>query len=346
MIKGLLRSAAATSTVLVLSLSTTGSVIAAALTSASISLSDSRPSQTSSYTVAASGFTTGTSINCIQLDVGTSADGSGDAGLDLSSITLTSTSIPSSGSWSVGSVDGATDQLRATLAGGATPNASGNIVWGGVVNGGATGTYFGVLETFANVDCSTGGPIDSVIMTFTYIDGALVSLTIDPSLTFSVDAVGSGQDVYPNGAATQNTSVASTSTSIDHASAVTSSTNGVSAHDISISTNATSGYSVYIRHTGLLTNGSDTIAGGSLSGASFPAPGTEAWAWTSDDSDLSMNGAGTGLWTSFTTSDAEVATAAGVASDTVRVGHQVGISSTTPAGTYTTTIIYTAVAIY
>lgn len=332
--------------IVVLSLSSAGSIFAAPLGSASITLSDPRPNQTATYTIAASGFTTATPIYCIQLDVGTNADGTGDAGLDLSSLTLDSHTVVSNGGWTVSSVDGTTDQLRATFATGETPIASGNVVWGGVVNGGATGTYFGVFETFGNVDCSTGGPIDTVTMTFVYTDGALVSLTIDPSLSFSVSSVASGQDVYTLGAATQNTTVASTATSIDHGSAVSASTNGISAHDLATSTNASGGFNVYIRHTGLLSNGTDTITTGGLSSASFPAPGTEAWAWTSDDSDLSMNGAGSGLWTSFNTTNAVVATETGVASDTTRVGHQVGISNTTPAGTYTTTVIYTAVATY
>lgn len=335
--------------VLAYSLVYTVPVFAAPLSSASLTLGDPRTSTTSTYTVQASGFTTATSINCIQLDIGTAVDGTGDAGLDLSSITLDSTSIPSSGSWTVGSVDGTTDQMRATLAGGATPNASGNIVWGGVVNGATEGTtYYGLFETFSNVDCSTGGPVDSVVVTFVYKNGELVTLTIDPSLTFSCAAVGSGQEIYPVGGASETTTVASTASGIDHGSTVNSTTNGVSAHDLTTTTNASGGFNVYVRHTGLLTNGaSDTIATGGLSSAAFPAPGTEAWAWTTDDDDVgTYNDAGSGLWESFTTTNAIIASEGGVASTTDRVGHQVGVAGTTPAGTYTTTIVYTAVATY
>ena len=84
-----------------------------------------------------------------------------------------------------------------------------------------------------------------------------------------------------------------------------------------------------------------------MSAATFPSPGTEAWAWTTDDDDVgTYNNSGAGLWESFTATNALIATESGVASTTDRVGHQVGVSGTTPAGTYTTTIIYTAVAIY
>ena len=325
-------------------------VSAAALNTASITLGDPRTTTTSTYTVQASGFSTGTTINCIQLDVGTAVDGTGDAGLDLSSITLDSTTIPSAGSWTVGSVDGATDQLQATLVAGATPNASGNIVWGGVVNGATEGTtYFGLLETFANTDCSTGGAVDSVAMAFIYKNGELVSLTIDPSLTFTCAGVASGQEIYPVGGASLNKTVLSNASGIDHGATVNSTTNGISSHDLTTSTNASGGLNVYVRHTGLLENAAtDTIADGSLSAASFPAPGTEAWAWTTDDDDVgSFNNAGTGLWTSFNTTNAVIASAPGSqASTTDRVGHQVGVAGDTAAGTYTTTIVYTAVAVY
>lgn len=333
---------------LVLGLSSASTVFAASLSSASLTLSDPRTGVASDYTAAASGFTTATTINCIQLDIGTAVDGSGDAGLTVTGATLGANTIPSGGAWTVSVVDGATDQLRATSAGGATPNATGSITWQNVTNGATENvTYFGLLETYANVDCSTGGPIDTVALTFVYKNGELVTLTIDPSLTFACAPVATGQEVYPVGGASLLTTAASTPTGIDHASTVNPTTNGVSAHDLTTTTNASGGFNVYIRHTQLLTNGSsDTIATGGLASSAFPAPGTEAWAWTSDDGDLSLNGSGTGLWNSFTTTNAVIAQETGVASSTNRVGHQVGVSGTTPAGTYTTTIIYTAVATY
>jgi len=320
---------------------------AASLGTASLTLSDPRPGQTATYTAQASGFSTGTNINCIQLDIGTASDGTGDAGLDLSGVTLDSHTVVS-GAWAVASVDGTTDQLRATLAAGEAPAASGNIVWGGVVNGATEGTtYFGVLNTYANVDCATGGPVDTAILTFVYKAGELVSVTIDPSLTFTCAAVASGIEVFPVGAASATTTVASTAAGIDHGNSVNSTTNGISAHDLSTATNASNGFNVYVRHTGSLTNGSlDTIAEGGLTSATSVPAGTEAWAWSSDDSDLSLNGSGSGLWNSFTTTNALIASEAGVASSTDRVGHQVAVAGTTPAGTYTTTIIYTAVATY
>ena len=318
-----------------------------ALSSSSLLLGDPRPSQTSTYTFSTSGLDTGTTINCIQLDIGTATDGTGDVGLDLSSITLDSHTMVANASWADASVDGTTDQLRATFATGETPASSGNIVWGGIVNGATEGTtYYGVFETFSNTDCSTGGPVDSATIAFTYKGGELVQLTIDPTLVFTCVGVTSSQAV--NGA---TTTVASTASGIDHSNNVTFTTNGISAHDLSVDTNASGGYTVYIRHTGQLTNGSDTIAnhtGTNAAPTTFPAAGTEAWGYTTEDATLSptadrFTSAGGNKWAGFTTSNEEVVTDS--ATD-VRVGHQVGVAATTPAGTYQTTIIYTVAAVF
>lgn len=321
-----------------------------ALSSSSLQLSDSRPSQTSSYTFSTSGLTTGTTIRCIQLDIGTSVDGTGDAGLNLSSITLDSLTM-AAGGWVVASVDGATDQLRATLAGGATPSASGNIVWGNITNGStADTTYFGVFTTFENVDCVTD-PVDTAVVTLIYKDGALVSLTIDPTLTFTIAGVASSNTV--NGV---TTTITTTPTAISFLNSVTPSTNGVSAHNLTASTNAAGGYALYIRHTGLLTNGSgntiDNLGSNNASPGAFPAPGTEAWGYTTQDSTLQSGTPArftTGpSWAGFSiTTNELVADETGPgASGTTRVSHQVGVSGTTEAGTYQTTIIYTAASTY
>ena len=326
---------------------------AGALTSSSLTLSDPRPGETSSYTFNSSSFTTATSINCIQLDIGTSSDGSGDVGLDLSSVALGTNTIPSGGTWADASVDGTTDQLRATSAGGSTPNSSGSITWTGIVNGATEGaTYYGLFETFSDTNCSTGGPVDSVAVAFVYKAGELVQLTIDPTLTFTCSPVGTSQSVND-----ATTTVASTASGIDFGNAVTVGANGISAHDLNVSTNATGGYTVYIRHTGQLNNGSANIAnfagGNNATPAAFTAAGTEGWGYTTQDSSLTGGTADRftnpgNEWAGFTTSNEPVIdnTGATTGTETTRVGHQVGIAATTDAGTYQTTIVYTVASVY
>jgi hypothetical protein len=322
-----------------------------ALTSSSLTLSDSRPSATGvNYSFASSGFDTGTTVRCIQLDIGTAVDGSGDAGLTVGSATLASNTITGSG-WTVGNVEG-TDQLRATDSTGATPSASGSIAWGGIINGStADTTYFGLFQTFTDTDCSTGGPVDSVVVTLIFKAGALVSLTIDPTLTFSILAVGSGQAV--NGA---TTTVTSTASSINFLNSVTPLAKGVSAHNLEVGTNAPGGYTVYIRHSSPLQSGANTIdnhAGTNAAPSLFPAAGTEAWGYTSADSTLTGGTADRftnpgNFWAGFTTTNQPVMhnPSAPSGTETSLVGHQVGVSSATEAGTYQTTIIYTAASVY
>jgi hypothetical protein len=143
------------------------------------------------------------------------------------------------------------------------------------------------------------------------------------------------------------TTIATTATSIDFDNNVTATTNGISAHDLEVSTNAAGGYSVYIRQTGNLTNGSDSIAnhaGTNASPTAFPAAGNAAWGYTTND----IAGFISNLWAGFTTSNEVVMenASATTGTDEARVGHQVGIAATTPAGTYQTTIIYTVASTY
>ncbi|MEO6728872.1 MAG: hypothetical protein ABIM99_03030, partial [Candidatus Dojkabacteria bacterium] len=81
----------------------------------------------------------------------------------------------------------------------------------------------------------------------------------------------------------------------------------------------------------------------------FSAAGTPAFGYTTADATLGTGTAGRftgGNWAAFTTSPLEVVYSAVAAAETIRVGYQAGISTTTPAGSYLTTVIYTATPIY
>ncbi len=321
------------------------SVSAASLTSASLELGDSRTSTTSTYTVGASSFTTGTTIGCIEVALNDQADGAGAIpnAITTTSSTLVSSTLITAGSWSVDNSSNGT--LRITNVTGETPAANGNVIWGAVTNGDTDQTYYALINTYTDAGCTGGNEVDTTTIAFAYKDGTLVSLTLEPTLLFVVNAVASGQLVN-----SATTSILSTATGIDFGTAVTTSANGIAAHDLAVTTNASGGYNVYLRHTGQLTNeSSDVIAnhtGTNAAPTSFPAAGTEAWGYTTEDADLTQFTANT--WAGFTTSNDLVMTnaAATAGSETVRVGQQVGIQSDTPAGTYSTTMIYTIVATY
>ncbi len=318
-------------------------VSAADLTSASVELSDPRPSQTSTYTVSGASFDTGTTIHCITVALNDQADGTGSIpnNITTTSSTLDSSTLITTGSWALDNSSNGT--LSITSAGGEQPSASGNIVWGAVTNGDTDQTYYALVNTYSDVGCSTG--VDSTTLAFAYKDGTLVSLTLEPTLLFTVSAV-----TQPDTVNLAVLTVDSTATGIDHGTAVTTAANGISAHDLGVTTNASGGYNVYIRDTGPLTNeSSNTIAlhaGTNAAPVVFTAAGTEGWGYTTEDADLAQFAGN--LWAGFTTSNELVMTnaAATAGSETSRVGHQVGVAVDTPAGTYETTMIYTIVATY
>ena len=328
------------------------SVGAQTLNTASLELSDPRTGQTNvTYTFDAANFNTGTAIECMQLELATtSAGGTAVTGIDTTGASFdASGTLVTETNWTEDF--GTNGLLELTYATGETPAGNGTLVFTGIDNGSTDETtYFAILTTFSDDTCTT--QVDDVVIAFIYADGQLVELTIDATLNFVVSGVAASALV--NGATTTHLSDAS---GINYANDVTSSTNGVSAHDVAVTTNASNGYVVYIRHTGQLTNGaSDTIdnhTGTNGTPSAFPAAGTESWGYTTEDATLNPTAdrfttGGGDLWAGFTTTNQEVLynAAAVPGTETVRVGHQVGVASTTEAGTYQTTIVYTVVATF
>lgn len=329
-------------------------VQSATLTGGSLTLSDSRPSQASvSYTVDWDNVTT-SSIKCIKCVFSDAATGgSVPTGINTASAALDATTdyIPTPGSWTA---DGSTTNgtVKITYTTGETPTSASDrtVVLTGITNGSTADTgYYLQFSTYNNTDCSLDG-VDSGTISFIYTSGQAVSLTVDPSISFTIASVGSGQTVN---AATTN--VVTTATTIPLGT-VTASTNGIGAHDLTVTTNASSGYTVYVRYSDQPTSGSNTIddhTGTNASPASFSSAGTEAFGYTTNDSSLGTGTAdrftssGGNKWGKFTSSNLEVAySSSAVSSDTTRVGYQVGISGTTEAGSYTTTVILTALPAY
>ncbi|EDK72488.1 hypothetical protein TM7_0382 [candidate division TM7 genomosp. GTL1] len=322
----------------------------AALSTSSLGLSDPRPSQTAQYTLTSSGFNTGQTIGCIEVDLGTAVDGSGSiSGLNTSASTFVSQSITASGTWTVSNTGSANHQLRLTNTTPVAPQSgSQTAVWGVVTNGNTADTaYYGKVTTYTTNACST--PVDTTAVQFIYTNGTAVSATVDATLSFAVAGTSSGGTC--NGATTNVTTTANTVPF----GTVTTGSNKIGSQNLTVTTNAGNGYTVATRYTGQLASGSNTIADHSGSNAaptSFSAAGTSAFGYTTNDSSL---GTGTAnrftstpnVWAAFTTSNAEVAYSnAAVSSQTTCVGQQVGISGTTPAGNYTTTVVYTATPVY
>ncbi|MFI5240422.1 MAG: hypothetical protein ACHQUB_01815 [Candidatus Saccharimonadia bacterium] len=318
-------------------------------TTASVSLSNPQPSATGvTYDMLASGITL-SAIQCIKIVFATTATGSTEpTGMVTTSAALDSgtTLIPTPGSFSRGGSDPAG---TVTFTGsGQTPSGSSgkHLIINTMTNSSVADTsFFMQVSTFNNTDC-VSSPVDNVTVAFINTAGSSLSLSVSPTLSFSVAAVASGQTC--NGATATQTS---TSTTIPFG-AVTTATNSVVCQDLAVTTNAITGYTVYIRYTAKPTSGSNTIAdapGSNASPSPFPAAGTEAYGYTTEATALQNSPANRftgGNWAAATTTNAEVAYSNVAASHTTRVGHQAGVSGTTQPGTYTTTIIYTCTPIY
>lgn len=345
---------ALTATLLLAILGPLGIVNAAALTTVSVTPSDSRPDASGvSYDIQASGVTQ-SDIKCIRVEFDTAVDGSGGkpSGLNISSAALSASSdyVPTPASWSI-SNNNTTGVSSITFATGESPASSSgrNVILTGITNGSTPDTsYYVIFNTYNNTDCASTG-VDNATAAFIYTAGQSVSLSVDSSLSFTVAGKSSGSSC--NGATTNFTTTSSTVPM----GTPTTSTNRIGAQDLTVSTNGAGGYTVYTRYTGLPTSGSNNIddhSGSNASPTAFSAAGTEAFGYTTSDSSL---GTGTAnrftstpnVWAAFTTSNAEVAYHNGaVANQTTCVGVQAGISATTQAGSYNTTLVYTAVPVF
>ena len=328
---------------------------AAGLTNGFVSLSDSRISQASvTYTIEFDNVTT-SPIKCIQAAFKDAATGGNKpTGMTITSLALSGTSdyIPTPASWTPSNND-TTGVSSITFATGETPASAADrtLVLTTITNGSTAETgYFLQFSTYNNVDCATS-PVDSATIMFIWTNGQAVSLTVDPSLSFTITSRSSATSV--NGA---TTTVTTTSTTVPFG-VVTSSSNAIAAQRLTVSTNAQGGYTVYTRYTGVLTSlSADTITdhtGTNASPTTFSAAGTESFGYTTTDSTLGTGTAdrftssGGNKWAAFTTGNLEVAYDAGpVSAQTTDVGYQVGIAGATEAGSYTSTVIYTATPTY
>jgi hypothetical protein len=346
---------------------------AATLTTASVALSDPTPSAASvSYTFTGSSVTNA-GIRCVKAVFSTATGGdtapTGWSGASGSITAGSSTLVNSSGTgWSLATSDGTSSSgqkniWKYTHSGSVTPTTltAATFVMAGVTNASVADTgYYLTISTFDNTDCATT-PRDSSIVTFINTAGSTLSTTIDPTISFSVNAMSSGA-----GCDGTTTTATSTATTIPFGT-VSSATNGVVCQDLQAATNQSDGYTIYLRYTGKPSVGSNTIAdlgGGSpvpnSNPTAFSATGTESYGYSTDDATLSTCGGGCSSdrftnydslghqgWAAASTSNAEVGyEASGVTTQHYHIGHQVGVATTTQPGNYTTTIVYTCTPVY
>jgi hypothetical protein len=334
----------------------------AALSSASVALTDPEPGVTSSYNFTASNASA-TVVNCVEVDFSNNADGSGgvpsgmtttSAVLNASSTLFTSTNLTKDSSAANGSV------VYSDSTGHAAASGSGktyNLDTITNANPVSTTSYWMTFKTTnnhntTNHDCSGGTTIDVVTVGFVIQPGQQLSLTVNPTLTFSV--TGQSASTVCNGV---TTTTASSGNNIA-LGVPTPAANTSTCQHLVVSSNSTHGYSVYIRDTAEAANQlaqklADYNAGSSTPSA-WTTAGAEGYGFTTSNSSVSgFSGSkfeafqGGGSRTNSSANNVLVGTnSASVYQDAFDVAFQSGVSTTTLPGTYTTTVVYTCTPVY
>lgn len=310
---------------------------AAGLTAGSMILSTDAISATGvSYTLSFANVTSGT-IKCIDIRItDTIGSDSKPTGVDVTSTLFNSAStiISSPASWGVTN-NNTTGHIALTDASGDTTATPGTIVLTGITNGSvADTTYYVEVNTYGNTDCSTG-PVDYGAIGYVYVNGVLISGSVNPSLGFAISSTSCSLGTLSSSAASS------------------------CSHTISAGTNASSGYTLSYLAATDLTSGSNTISDSGTSGATS-TPGTEQFGLnlknnaTPDVGADPSGGSGTASTHydtadtfSFDTSGATVATASSYTTTTTfTASYLANISTSTKAGTYATTMTYNITANY
>ncbi len=327
---------------------------AATLSAASVAQSDPRPGVTSvNYTFTGSTVTSQL-IKCIKVTFSSAAASVvTPTGFSAASATVTAASSTLVNSTSTGwAVTPTVNTVTYVNSTGITPSTTtgATFVLAGITNSTVADiAYYYTLNTYGNTDCASS-PVDNAKVEYINTNGSTLSLTVDNTLSFSVNAV-----LAATSCDGTTTTQASTATTIPFGT-VTAVSNGVVCQALTAATNSTGGYTIYTRYDSAPTNGlGQTLAnwtGTNAAPTTFSAPGTEAYGYSTSDATL---GTGTAdrftnpgaKFAAMTTANAELAyEPAGVTATTYQVAHQVGISLTTHPGTYLTTVVYTCTPLY
>lgn len=324
-----------------------GTANAAFTNYSSITLTPADPSSNgaaNTYTFAVTGASA-TTAKCVKLQFGTStAFGGLPSGMTFTSNVVTV------GAQSFGAGTLGTDTLTATNATGAASYST--ITVTNVHNPTAAGSLYVKVTTYGDTGCtSPANDINTGTVATAITDNTTVSVTVDPSFTFTVanqSSACNGESSFVSGAGT------ATTVALGNLAVSSTKTGGQA---LSVAGNSGGGYAVYLR--GLSAQVPKPMRSGSYqwtdqaatypSAAALPATGTEAFGFTWKDnvSAGTVPAAGAGNFVKLDATNRAVMDADNTASSgsgCVSFAAQTG--SSTPAGVYQATVIYTAVPVY
>lgn len=352
---------------------------AANLTSTSLTLSNSAPSATSvGYNV---GFTESstTDVACIRVTFGTDT-----------TFSTTPTGLGVSGAGGSVDVNGTNDAAFDTVTpqtasaphyvditrGTGKTDFGGNDVvakFTGITNPSTAATYYARVQTFDDNACSN--LVDNAIIAFAIVDGTVVSVTVDPTLSVEVTgmtgAAGNGQDfkAFPSGPGLGTVSTDSNCTA--SASAVTfpegmnPDTNYFCGQKVRVGTNASDGYTATIKKisgsgSNFLYSSVAEIAdiagtndGTDTNLADFPLSASTAFGYTSTDVLLGdgdtdrFDATNSAEWAAVTTTARPFAYSATPVSDNdTFLVYGLRFQASTPAASYSGTSSYVVTPVF
>ncbi len=353
--------------VLVLNLVLVPQIFAAQLTGGKDTLSDSRPSTSSTHTFT---FTTNSAATLreIRFTYATTPSGSASkpSGLDLTTASLGSlTNLDAN--WTLDTTSGGSGILKLQHT------ATGQVIGASTV----LGVPLSSITNHAIDDCQAGGDtssdtcfvrlttysdlgttsVDTGILTYTVVAAVTVSARVDPQFTFVVAGVGTS--TVNNGITTSDTSTFSTLPF----SNLTASTPKYLAHKLTVTTNSNSGYTVTMKMLSQMTGtysannidpfAASGVAWGTPLGWTEPTgttPNTDT-GWigaNTTDTDVSGWNPGTQLFGPVNSSANTVMSSATSdnGSTSVYVTYAIEANVYQPADTYTGTLVYNAIPTY
>lgn len=365
------------------------SAYALPLTETFVTLGDSRGASSSTYIVSFK-VASATSIKSMKFTFANRASGAVvvPPSWDGSSATLLSVkkNTVAAGSFAINTSDATNGNLSISDSSGIAV-AAGNtleITLGAIVNNSATVSGGNECDTIANSDTcyvrvttysndDLTGAIDASVASYTVVSSVQVQATVDPSLTFTVSAVNSGNIAGNDSNASCANPVTSTTTTLPFGNlGVGIAKNKCTQHSLAVATNANFGYDTYLKFIGAAA--ASNMMEGTISGNNIdPYTGTfgTPTAFSADPTGVTANvntgwlgvrsttiGAfgGSNLYAGPTVNNDGTGTAPGdkvmtkaspdLGTTPTYVTYKIAVNSLQPSDTYTGTAVYNVVAKY
>lgn len=247
-------------------------------------ISDSRPdAPATSVTYDFQGTTSGTTVMCLRMRICDSAD-TGSACTTPTGLSTTSAAIGDSGDWNLwtqASWTGdfaANGDIKYTYAAGEAGGSNASFSTNSITNPTSTGTYYAWINTYTDVDCSTG-PTDDGVTVFAIVSGVAVTATVTESLSVTISSVASGSCTADTGTVTVKSTSAGNAVPLG---ILTVDEFNAACHEIEVTTNAADGYSLTSQETTSMKKTPDIIDDTTCQSGT-PCDQTTASAWTDAD---------------------------------------------------------------